>query len=184
MEKIEIQKEMKMKYHELVGYLLEKYGKAQHDYFLTENCKSKNTKVSRTKEGLYCHHTDEDKAIDLSNSDFAIINPFNYQKADRLVYCNVLEHLILHIKIFEEPKNTKANDMEVQGLGGVINCICPELNDRYNGKEPTQEWRINVFNQVRNNFDDYYRNSSILLENCRQNTLQFGNQQEISFNGI
>jgi hypothetical protein len=154
-ESNEIKKEMAMTYNELVEYLLKKYGKAQYDYFSTASCKSKNPKVTRTKEGLYCHHIDEDKAIMLSTDKFAINNPFEYQKADRLVYCNVLEHLMLHIKIFEEPKHEKANAMEIQGLGGVINFICPQMNDFYGGKEPSQDWRVSIVNQIRDNFDDY-----------------------------
>ena len=114
MKSIEIQKELEMKYSELVEYLLKKYGPAKYDYFCTESCKSKNHKVSRTNEGLYCHHIDEDKAIMLSNDSYAIKNPYEYQKAERLVYCNVLEHLILHIKIVEEPRNKDANELEIQ----------------------------------------------------------------------
>jgi hypothetical protein len=155
MDKQEIKKEMGMTYSELVEYLVNKYGRATGNYFLNESCKSKNAKITRTKEGLYCHHIDEDKAIMLCNDKFAKDNPYDYQKADRLVYCNVLEHLLLHIKIIEEPKNEQANELEIQGLGGVVKFICPELNDRYNGEEPTQEWRVNVFNQVRDNFEDY-----------------------------
>ena len=99
MDSSEIQSQLKMTYSELVDYLLKKYGPAKCDYFRTEACKSKNPKVSRTSEGLYCHHIDEDKAIMLCNDKFAANNPFEYQKAERLVYCNALEHLILHIKI-------------------------------------------------------------------------------------
>ena len=155
MESLEIQKELKMSYNELVIYLLKKYGAAQYDYFVNENCKSKNQKVTRTSEGLICHHIDEDKAIMLCNDKFAINNPYEYQKADRLVYCNVLEHLILHIKIVEEPRNKDANKMEAQGIGGVINFICPQVNDYYNGYEFKQQWLINVFSLIENNFDDY-----------------------------
>ena len=98
MDSLEVQNQLKMTYSELVDYLLKKYGPAECDYFRTEACKSKNPKVSRTNEGLYCHHIDEDKAIMLCNDKFAVNNPFEYQKAERLVYCNALEHLILHIK--------------------------------------------------------------------------------------
>lgn len=90
MESTEIKNQLKMTYDELVDYLLKKYGPAQYDYFCNESCKSKNSKVSRTNEGLYCHHIDENKAILLSNDKFAVNNPFEYQKANRLVYCNVL----------------------------------------------------------------------------------------------
>ncbi len=155
MESTEIKNQLKMTYDELVDYLLKKYGPAQYDYFCNESCKSKNSKVSRTNEGLYCHHIDEDKAILLSNDKFAVNNPFEYQKANRLVYCNVLEHLILHIKIVEEPKNENANQMEIQGIGGAICFICPQINDYFNGYEFKQQYLINIFSLIENNFNDY-----------------------------
>ena len=77
MESIEIKEELAMTYNELVEYLLNKYGSAKYDYFCNESCKSKNTKVSRTSEGLFCHHIDEDKAIMLSNDKIAVNNPWN-----------------------------------------------------------------------------------------------------------
>lgn len=155
MERAEIRKELGMQYNELVDYLLNKYGPSKYDYFCNESCKSKNAKVSRTSEGLYCHHIDEDKAIMLSNDKFAPSNPFEYQKANRLVYCNVLEHLILHIKIVEEPKSKNANEMELQGIGGAVNFLCPQINDYYNGYEFKQPHLIKIFSLIENNFDDY-----------------------------
>ena len=155
MDSLEIQNQLKMTYSELVDYLLKKYGPAECDYFRTEACKSKNPKVSRTSEGLYCHHIDEDKAIMLCNDKFAVNNPFEYQKAERLVYCNALEHLILHIKIVEEPRNENANEMELQGIGGAINFLCPQINDYYNGYQFKQAYLIKIYSLIENNFDDY-----------------------------
>ncbi len=171
MKSIEIQKELEMKYSELVEYLLKKYGPAKYDYFCTESCKSKNHKVSRTNEGLYCHHIDEDKAIMLSNDSYAIKNPYEYQKAERLVYCNVLEHLILHIKIVEEPRNKDANELEIQGIGGVINFICPQINDYYNGFEFKQPYLIKIYSLIENNFEDYIRVLKYLLDTIDDNPL-------------
>jgi len=150
MESVEIQKQLDMTYDDLVCHLLKKYGVAQYDYFLNETCRSKNLKVTRTSEGLLCHHIDEDKAIWLSNSKFAIKSPFEYQKADRLVYCNVLEHLILHIKIVEN-----FNNDFMLGIGGAINFMIPEINDYFNGYKFKDKWMINVYNLIENNFDDY-----------------------------
>ena len=147
--------QMKLSYVELVEYLLKKYGAAKEDYFINDSFSTKNKRVSRTKEGLYCHHIDEDKAIMLSNDQYAKNNPFSYQKAERLVYCNVLEHLLLHIKIAEEPRNANANENELPGIGGAINLICREVNDFYDGKIPTQEWKGNIMRLIENNFEDY-----------------------------
>lgn len=163
MESIEVKKQLNMTYSELVDYLLNKYGPSEYDYFCNESCKSKNPKASRSSEGLYCHHIDEDKAIMLSNDKYAINNPYEYQKADRLVYCNALEHLILHIKIVEEPRNEEANVGEIQGIGGVINFLCPQINDYYNGYEFKQPHLIKIFSLIENNFDDYIEILKYLL---------------------
>ena len=145
---------LKTNYQDIVSALLKKYGSAKHNYFKDTACKIKNPLVTRTNEGLFCHHIDEDKAIMLCNDKFAVNNPFEYQKADRLVYCNLLEHLLLHVKIAENP-NPDANENELPGIGGAINFICKDLNDIYSGKEFADEWRKNVANKVKDNFDDY-----------------------------
>ena len=155
MSKDEVSKELDMSYSELCQYLVEKYGPAQYDYFVNEKCKTKNTKVPRTSEGLECHHMDEDKAIMLSNPMYAQRNPFEYQKADRLVYCNALEHLILHIKIDIEPRNIKANQFERPGTGGALNFIIPKLNQLYSGFEFKREYEKNIYGSLANSFDEY-----------------------------
>ena len=146
---------MKMSYGQLVEKLLAKYGKVQYDYFVNADCKTKNQKNSRTKEGLFCHHIDEDKAILLSNDKHAVNNPFEYQKADRLVYCNFLEHLLLHIKIVEEPRNKDANSSELPGIGGAVNFIVRQLNDFYNGYVYTQEYLAIATTVIEDDYDSY-----------------------------
>ena len=145
---------LKTNYQDIVSALLKKYGSAKHNYFKDTACKIKNPLVTRTNEGLFCHHIDEDKAIMLCNDKFAVNNPFEYQKADRLVYCNLLEHLLLHVKIAENP-SPDANENELPGIGGAINFICKDLNDTYSGKKFSDEWRKNVADKVKDNFDDY-----------------------------
>ncbi len=145
---------MKMSYQDIVSALLQKYGSAKHNYFKDTACKTKNPLVTRTNEGLFCHHIDEDKVIMLCNDKIAVNNPFEYQNADRLVYCNLLEHLLLHVKIAESP-SSYANENELPNIGGAINFICKDLNDIYSGKEFADEWRKNVADKVKDNFDDY-----------------------------
>ena len=149
------QRLMKMSYDDLVQFLINKYGPAKYDYFTNEYCTIKNKNVTRTSEGLYCHHIDEDKAIMLSNDKFAGQNPYEYQRANRLVYCNFLEHLLLHILIVEEPKKLNANKNEIQGIGGAVDFICKQLNDLYNGYEYKQEWMINTTSVVKNDYESY-----------------------------
>ncbi|MBQ7994739.1 MAG: hypothetical protein IJ247_00765 [Bacilli bacterium] len=142
-------------YQELVKLLLKKYGPVKGDYFLNESCKSKNHSIMRGGEGLIVHHIDEDKAIMLANDKYAINNPFNYQKADRLVYCNLLEHFLLHIKIAAEPRNKKANANEAPGIGGAVNFICRQLNDIYSGYEFKQEFMIKSREILTGHLKDY-----------------------------
>lgn len=155
MESQEIKNDLNLTYDELVSHLLLKYGGAKYDYFCTESCKSKNKKISRTSEGLFCHHIDEYKAILLSKDEYAVKNPFEYQRAERLVYCNVLEHLILHIKIVEEHNDIHEDLKDIAGIGGAARYLVPQINDFFNGYEFQKEYFIRSFKQIENNFDDY-----------------------------
>lgn len=91
--------EISMPYQDLVDYLKEKYGPARYNYFYKDNCRSRRPEVSRTTEGLICHHIREDMGGNLSNKSQAIIQPYEWQLKQNLVYCNLLEHLLLHFKI-------------------------------------------------------------------------------------
>ena len=179
---------MRMTYKQLVEHLLSKYGKAQYDYFINESCKSKNLKVLRAKEGLECHHIDEDKAIRLSNSQDALNNPFGYQKADRLVYCNYLEHLLLHIKIAEEPRNIHANKNELPGIGGAVNYIVKDLNGFYNNEISSHESKNIAASIVENDYDSYIfmlkRLWSIIKNNPEYNTLYSKEDLARNWDGI
>jgi hypothetical protein len=137
-----------MSYDDYVQHLLNKYGAAECDYFINETCKSKNKKISRSSEGLFCHHIDENKEILLSTPEVARNKPFAHQKADRLVYANYLEHLLLHIKIVEEDKEHNG-----LGLGGVL-MISGTINDFYrHGK--ADGWRKIAMSHVDGKFDEY-----------------------------
>ncbi|WP_244856787.1 hypothetical protein [Oceanobacillus sp. J11TS1] len=100
-------------YDKAVDCLLQKYGPAQDDYFREKSYQRfmageiKNItkgKFSRTDEGLYCHHIDEKNYLNISDQSFVKTNKisFDYQRKDRLVYCNLIEHTILHVLISKE----------------------------------------------------------------------------------
>lgn len=154
----EIKQQFRMTYYELQSYLLEKYGPAQYDYFANSECRSHNSKLSRTKEGLYCHHMDEDKGGNLSDSNSAKLQPFEWQRKERLVYCNILEHLILHIKIAVLRqkkmlrKPTALSDFFT--TGGVFQ-ICKEINGLFEQNEGLTGWRRACYEAVLDNYDDY-----------------------------
>lgn len=183
------EKIMKMNYYELVQFLINKYGPAKYDYFVNDKCKTTNKKVKRTSEGLVCHHIDEDKAIMLCDEKYAAQNPFEYQKADRLVYCNYLEHLLLHILIAEGPKATNRNINETQGIGGVVNFICKQLNDYYNGYQYSKEWLINTMAVIKDDYESYImmlkklwhviKNNRILASNISKADLAKGSDENV-----
>lgn len=133
---VDIDKLLSMNYRDAVQFLLRKYGVAtvpyfpqkSYDKFLSGINKTltKSSKVTRTKEGLYCHHIAEINYIMLSNSDFIkFFNyPFELQEKDMLVYCNLVEHSILHTLISREATGA-------QGQGGYWNFIRPMIIDWY-----------------------------------------------------
>lgn len=115
----------------------------------------KNSKVTRTKDGLYVHHKYEDHAIMLGNPEYAKKNPYEWQKKENLVYCDLLEHLFLHQLILEYPAENK-NAHEQVGIGGITNFIVPELNDVYSGWVSKQAWQQNCHNAIINDKDVYF----------------------------
>lgn len=139
-----------MSYAELVDHLFQKYGASQYDYFCKENCKSPQPKAKRTKEGLFIHHIDEDKGILLSNPLTAIDYPWEYQKADRLVYCDYLEHLLLHLKIWLE----RERNISQVGIGGA-HMISEDLNEFYERNQFSDNWRKDVQEKIADRYDDY-----------------------------
>ena len=160
MEHNEILKEMEMNYEKLVEYLKGKYGEAKYDYFTNTTCKSRSKRVTRTKGGLFCHHIDEDKGCNLSDGHYAVEQPYEYQRADRLVYCNYLEHLLLHIQIGkdrywkEHGKFRFPKEFFYFIMPGII-FICSEINDLFENKGSSVEWRNRCFKEIEDNFEDY-----------------------------
>lgn len=156
----EILAEMEMDYETLVKYLKEKYGVAKYDYFTNATCKTRSKKITRTKEGLFCHHIDEDKGCNLGDSHYAVEQPYEYQRAERLVYCNYLEHLLLHIQIGkdkywkEHEKFIFPKEFSCFIVPGIT-FICSEINDLFEKNGSLVEWRNRCFKEIEYNFDDY-----------------------------
>lgn len=137
-----------MSYEEYVQYLLKKYGPAIYDYFyINRNGNlSKNNKVTRSKEGLECHHIDEDKYILLSTPHMAASYPIELQKADRLIYADRIEHLLLHIKIAR------------LGTAGTYGCgtafLIGSINKIFQNP-PQSGWEVNMYNKIVDYYDVY-----------------------------
>lgn len=150
-----------MSYTEYCDYLQNKYGIGRADY-MTKSF-NKNPKVSRTSEGLFAHHKAEDKMIMLSTKAFAEMCPFEWQKKENIVYCDYLEHLLLHVLICKYPSPEKLPIADV-GIGGVVNFLVPELNDLYSGWSPSQTWRINCHNAIKEDLDVYLSILELFIE--------------------
>ena len=150
-------------YNECNKLMVKKYGAIKQSYFHTKTCKSQRASIKKGSEGLFIHHMDEDKGIMLSTSNYAVTNPWEWQQGERLVYCNLLEHLVLHIKIVEYP-NKLQNKHELCGIGGIYNFIVPELNDIYAGIKYSQPWKQAVVKNIINCKNDYMKCISHLLK--------------------
>lgn len=153
-------------YLQYCDYLQEKYGTGLCAY-MTKTW-NKNPKISRTKEGLLAHHKFEDHAIMLADKDYAVKNPYEWQLAKNIIYCDYLEHLYLHILICENPSSDR-NKEEAVGIGGIINFLVPELNDFYSGWQTSQEWRNLCHNLIKNDKDVYL----MLLKRFKQNCFNY-----------
>lgn len=153
MNMVEYLKVKDFTYLEYCDYLQGKYGIGLDDYMTkTFNRKSK---CSRTKEGLVAHHKKEDTMILLSTREVAMLCPYEWQLKENIVYCDYLEHLLLHILICKYPANEVSSKELHVGLGGVVDFIAPELNDVYSGFESNQAWRKRWHDKIKNDKDVY-----------------------------
>ncbi|HFU5941372.1 hypothetical protein NQ080_12025 [Enterococcus faecium] len=140
-------------YVEAVSFLLQKYGSAQDDYFREKsyqkflNGEIENItkgKTSRTNEGLYCHHIDENKWLKASDKGFIrkYNIPFEVQRKNRLVYCDLIEHSILHALIAKE------TSLEF-GYPGFIAFLRPDIEKWYLNKDiPKRGWKKNCYKKA------------------------------------
>ena len=193
----ELQSMLSSTYAQVVMMLQNKYGIPQGNYFLNESCRTKNTKITRGKDGLFIHHvyefSDEHPMVnDLSKPDMAVKYPFYFQSSENLCYCNYLEHFILHIKIWlmrcKQNKTTSIED-------GLIHYFIPILNDIfddfYTNHQPWHEKAVSLIKEkesdyikLLNAFAHYYGVDisilKVLSNSMRVTTIQdaLGYQQE------
>lgn len=151
MNYIEYKSVCNLSYTQYCDYLQKKYGIGLSDY-MTKGF-NKNQKCTRTKDGLIAHHKMENQASNLSKPEEAMKHPFEWQKAQNIVYADYLEHLLLHVMICRDNIRT-VKDMSI-GLPGVVSYLVPELNDLYSGKKATEPWRAKCYSLVENDRDVY-----------------------------
>ena len=164
-------------YEQYCDYLVNKHGAATGPYFTdtywTKSKKPKqpvaNKNVTRTKEGLFLHHRQENHVASLSNPQVAAEHDFELQSAENLVPCDYLEHLLLHILICENPEPFEG---EYVGANGTLTWILPALVGYYEKRHISQEWQIPAFNRIENDKDVYdtlierFIHSDKIQENC------------------
>ncbi len=158
MTREELLYEIGLSYKDLVDYLINKYGAAQHNYYVTEECKSRSRKVPRTDEGLICHHIREDMGGNLSEKHSALAQPYEWQLKENLVYCNLLEHLLLHIKIAVLRQKTKLvmpKDIEDFFTTGGIFQITGVINYVFDNDGCAQKWLKRCYLEIDNNYYEY-----------------------------
>lgn len=158
-------------YLEYCSYLQEKYGMSKYDY-MDENYNdicfegTKKKKCSRVDEGLFVHHIDEYKFPQLGERNMAMKVPIDYQKRERLVYCDYLEHLFLHALILKYPSEEKYPGT-VLTLGGLFRFLIPALNDAYSGAlrgTTGRTWEAKCINRIINDKDAYFAILSYIIE--------------------
>ena len=94
---VEFDEMIKMQYYELCKYLQKKYGLPKYAYFKFREKGYNHVDLRNIKDGLIIHHVYEYGCNDLSDKH-KLYNK-KEQEPKALVYCNYLEHILLHSKI-------------------------------------------------------------------------------------
>lgn len=142
-------------YGELLDYLTRKYGEVGGDYFTDETCTTVNPAIRRIFEGLTCHHADADKVARLSEPAVASQHPFTHQTAERLVYANKAEDLILHVKIAEELAATGPSHAVAKEHLSALLGLCREINDFYDDPLSVRSRQNRILRKMDGLFDTY-----------------------------
>lgn len=132
-----------LSYESFIKRLLEKYGPVEENYYTNNFIKIKNKRFEQEK--LYRHHIKENEIAGLSEYKIAKNSPFEYQLAKNLVYCNLLEHIYLHILIGEQNKGL--------GFGGA-QILIAQAND-YHWSEEEQKFLELLKERCRNSLSAY-----------------------------
>ena len=164
-----LNKVWQMSYEQYIQHLLHKYGPATCDYFVN----GKPAASRAFSEGLECHHIDEDKIPNLSDDNAWKKYP-QYQTADRLVYCNRIEHLILHAKIAK----MNDNNYNLRGLIGYFKggpgLLITRLNDGYMNPPNDYDWNSRVHFRIRHWMPLYVE----VLRRIEEDMLELGYEDE------
>lgn len=139
-------------YQEVVQILLAEHGSVGYNYyvetsynkFLSGEINSLSPKSDpMTKKGLYRHHIAEYKYQNISNTED--IKRFNYdyslQTKENLVYCDLVEHAILHYLISKETNGK-------YGKPGLDSFIIPIIVKWYSKEMPPKDSNFKFYHQA------------------------------------
>ncbi|ENY68498.1 Hypothetical protein, predicted transmembrane protein [Metamycoplasma auris 15026] len=143
----EIKELLELNYEQCISYLRHKYGGVSKPILSFDN--EGNFRMNDfsfiRNEGLFIHNKKEMNIDWLTRADVSRKYP-EYDDESNLVYCNLLEHLVLHIKIWQATNRSG---------GYLFSQLIPELNDIYSGIVYKEEWKNKAASLVRNYKDDY-----------------------------
>lgn len=136
---------LNLSYSDAVQSLIEKHGGVVDNYykeksynkFLNGEIKTiAYGKYTKSKEGLYCHHIMENEYENISSKRYIAQYkyPYEYHHKENLVYCDLIEHLILHALITKETNGDR-------GVQGLVRYIMPIVEEWYIEEyEPEDLW--------------------------------------------
>lgn len=83
-------------------------------------------KYTKTKEGLFCHHIMENEYENISNKEFIAHYKYTYEyhHKENLVYCDLIEHMILHALITKETNGDRS-------FKGLVEFLIPIAEEWY-----------------------------------------------------
>lgn len=159
-------------YIKYVNELKQKYGNVSKDYFYInkKGNYAKTQGITRGKDGLYIHHILESHFLCLSDTNLYTTQLEYYkdnenilkllvyaQTADALCYCNLIEHLILHIKIaleydrdqFEVGISLIAMDLTRFYMLGDEN----KVESTYSA--PVHKWKCQSYYNIKDDYNIY-----------------------------
>ncbi len=163
MNMIEYEKVKDMTYLEYCDYLQNKYGLTPRAY-CSENWIKYNENTG-TKYGLVIHHKMEDHAQLLSTHGRMEKYPYEWQSRENLVYCDFLEHLLLHILITKYPAPDRIDkNVGSGGIGLIYEDILSffqlstgiVINISKNGhfcNNKMEKWQKTCFDAIKGDFD-------------------------------
>lgn len=156
-------------YNEYCDYLQKKYGKPKEAYFTKDN--KLNYNIFRINDGLQVHHILEYLITDLSNTNAIYKYDRLVQEPDNLLYCDLLEHLFLHILITKQ-RTFYTNNYVYVGLFGTLKII-QRLNECYDNSRYFTNTEKCWNNKIKNDFIVYIQLLKILKSiDCLKSTNQ------------